>query len=684
MHSEQITRTDFDFIFCGFGISAGLLLRALERKDLLAGKRIAIIEPRLTRTNDKTLCFWAEPDSDIVQDNSDIISSTWRKAAVPPFRNESLAPFRYHRIDSIHLYTACKSLAEKHGITIIESNVRHIAQSEQGLVVTHDQGFITAQRVYDSRPPQRSTTAKLLQSFLGQKIKLKEPQFDPDCLTLMDFWVPQNFHTQFVYTLPDSANVALVEFTRFGTEAISHPDARAALKAHVTDKYGEYTILEEEYGVIPMSTEPMTSEPLPGVVHIGTRGNAVKPSTGYAFETMFEHAKALCESFDNHQPPIQRKARFQFYDRLLVDMLERNPTQGKSIFLKLFKHQPVANVMRFLHERTSMVEEAKIFARLPWPPFLLAASRDIQRHFGQVQRSLILIAITLLYLLTVPVFPSIANGVMTAFLCLGLILVGIPHGAIDHRVLGETGLAPWNLKFLGTYLGLMAGMGMVWVVSPPIALTLFVLFSAWHFGETEFEAWQIPNKGLAFGWGLLLLGAIIGAHLNEVVPLLANMEIHLPTDIEAYGWGFALLAIGLGSTASVIYRSGAWLASNALIFAGLWTPLPISFGLYFVGQHSWTAWRELKQSLPTNDTPLWIHAVPFSIGAVVLFSVALLMLPFDQIEVQSLLVIFGACISFPHILCMTHFYKRRLMPAEVTKPEAKSLPEKVLPFTSQQ
>ncbi|MEC8381927.1 MAG: hypothetical protein VXZ96_16470, partial [Myxococcota bacterium] len=97
MHSEQITRTDFDFIFCGFGISAGLLLRALERKDLLAGKRIAIIEPRLTRTNDKTLCFWAEPDSDIVQDNSDIISSTWRKAAVPPFRNESLAPFRYHR-----------------------------------------------------------------------------------------------------------------------------------------------------------------------------------------------------------------------------------------------------------------------------------------------------------------------------------------------------------------------------------------------------------------------------------------------------------------------------------------------------------------------------------------------------------------------------------------------------------
>ena len=54
MHSEQITRTDFDFIL-RFRISAGLLLRALERKDLLAGKRIAIIEPRLTRTNDK-LC----------------------------------------------------------------------------------------------------------------------------------------------------------------------------------------------------------------------------------------------------------------------------------------------------------------------------------------------------------------------------------------------------------------------------------------------------------------------------------------------------------------------------------------------------------------------------------------------------------------------------------------------------
>ena len=217
---------------------------------------------------------------------------------------------------------------------------------------------------------------------------------------------------------------------------------------------------------------------------------------------------------------------------------------------------------------------------------------------------------------------------------------------------------------------------------PPIALTLFVLFQHGILGR-RFEAWQIPNKGLAFGWGLLLLGAIIGAHLNEVVPLLANMEIHLPTDIEAYGWGFALLAIGLGSTASVIYRSGAWLASNALILRGCGPHCPSASDCILWDSTAGLP-GELKQSLPTNDTPLWIHAVPFSIGAVVLFSVALLMLPFDQIEVQSLLVIFGACISFPHILCMTHFYKRRLMPAEVTKPEAKSLPEKVLPFTSQQ
>ena len=340
--------------------------------------------------------------------------------------------------------------------------------------------------------------------------------------------------------------------------------------------------------------------------------------------------------------------------------------------------------MRFLHERTTVVEEAKIFARLPWPPFLLAASRDIQQHFGQVQRSLMLIALTLLYLVTAPVFPSIANGVMTAFLGLGLVLVGIPHGAVDHRVLGPSGLAPWNLKFLLSYLGLMAGMGGVWMLSPPIALALFVLFSAWHFGETEFEAWNIPHKGLAFGWGMLLLCAIIGAHLSEVIPLLAGMGIHIPSTAEPFGWGFALLAIGVGVTASVVHRSGAWLASNALIFAGLWTPLPVSFGLYFVGQHSWTAWRELKQSLPVNDTPLWIHAVPFSIGAVVLFSAALLMLPLDQIEVQSLLVIFGSCISFPHILCMTHFYKRRLNPTPEVKPIEAPPQEKVLPFSSHQ
>ena len=50
----------YDFIFTGLGASTCVLLREMNKRDLLENKNILIIDPSRKNENDKTFCFWAK------------------------------------------------------------------------------------------------------------------------------------------------------------------------------------------------------------------------------------------------------------------------------------------------------------------------------------------------------------------------------------------------------------------------------------------------------------------------------------------------------------------------------------------------------------------------------------------------------------------------------------------------
>ena len=91
-------------------------------------------------------------------------------------------------------------------------------------------------------------------------------------------------------------------------------------------------------------------------------------------------------------------------------------------------------------------------------------------------------------------------------------------------------------------------------------------------------------------------------------------------------------------------------------------PLITSFALYFIGQHSINGWSYLKQKLHTDDLPLFMKAIPFTLGAFFLFGVMLyfvqtgLLNEFNK-HWQTAFFIFISCISFPHIIAMHKLYK---------------------------
>ena len=109
--------------------------------------------------------------------------------------------------------------------------------------------------------------------------------------------------------------------------------------------------------------------------------------------------------------------------------------------------------MTFLHERTTPAQEAVIFGRLPWGPFIKAALGDINGRLGAARIPLLLTLLCTLYLAGAAIDQQVANWVMSGLLGLGFLAVGLPHGALDHTIITPTGTKPWNLRFLTAYLG---------------------------------------------------------------------------------------------------------------------------------------------------------------------------------------------------------------------------------------
>ncbi|MFX7655918.1 hypothetical protein ABTJ67_20550, partial [Acinetobacter baumannii] len=50
-------------------------------------------------------------------------------------------------------------------------------------------------------------------------------------------------------------------------------------------------------------------------------------------------------------------------------------------------------------------------------------------------------------------------------------------------------------------------------------------------------------------------------------------------------------------------------------------PLMVSFGIYFCFQHSLHGWKFLQENLSMKSSALFIKSGPFTLGAIVLFSI---------------------------------------------------------------
>jgi len=669
----QDPTTKVDYLFSGAGASATLLLLNMEKQGLLQDKKILIIDPDTKHNNDKTYCFWSEQNEPLTLLCRNLISHQWDEVSVNRNIKESLLPKKYFHISSIDVYKELRRIINQYNFQRIEGSVIEMITIENGVKVITDSSVWESSLVFDSRPPKylppKNDDTHLLQSFIGYVITTDDPILNTNCMDLMDFNVDQLGATQFMYVLPLGEGKILVELTRFGIEAITQKEANSVLDLYITQRFGNFQILDIEIGCIPMSTADISVEYLPGVIAIGGRAGAVKPSTGYAFKNMFNHAERLADSLKRNIKPavITDSSRFRFYDRLLLLILTKQPFQGKPIFEALFKKNEIKNVFLFLDEKTTLVQDIRIFLTLPIKPFLKAVGWVVSSRMQRILIPFILLLLSLLFLLLFKTAPQLFNFVQITMFTAGMFLVGIPHGAVDHLL--ETGNFKSRIKpgFVIKYIGLALFNLVIWIFFPTVALLFFIGYSAWHFGQNDWREWQ-PNDINSlknYIWGIFIFGIILCGHITETNTILDNMNVFkIPlSDIE--GKIVSALIVFVAIAWAVFEKRWRMIFSSLMLLVSIELPLISSFGLYFIGQHSLNGWSHLKQGMSVDNKSLYLKALPFTIGALVLFAAFIYLLRNNYLTEfnESLITIFFvfiSCISFPHVMVMNRFYNLRL------------------------
>jgi lycopene beta-cyclase len=670
-------KTIYDFVFVGMGASNSLILSSLIKNGLTTDKKIAVLESDSKTKNDKTYCFWADPDEAIVSELSSIISYKFTHIRVNGSHVDSIENRPYHYIRSIDLYNSVFALIQKTQLDFHQHLVTNITVENQiyTLHTAHEKHY--SKYVFDSRPSAFDTLSKndiyLHQSFYGLHIKCLNDVFDKNTFDMMNFNVEQNNFTQFFYVIPFSSNEALVELTRFGSEKINLDYASNLLEDFISNTFGDYDKLGEEVGCIPMTTFNNPKNKLEGILNTGASANLIKPSTGYGFKNMFYFAQKVTEHVASNNLKhfnsikTESKARFKFYDNLLLLILLRWPSLGKKIFTRLFNKVPVLTVFSFLEEKTPLREEIRIFLSLPIQPFLKALfiylkNKNLLRYF--------LSAFVVIVHLTLSLFNHEAAQNFNYFsFSLGLLWIGIPHGALDHMLSGDK---KTTLPiFIFNYLLIMWAYLIFWYFFPIISLLIFVGYSSFHFGESEL----IQNKEqinslvkyfTAFLLGFSILVFIISTHWEESIEIISRIE---------NGANFSLLLlnhtnwVSLASFSAAIVillnflrsKSHSLLGLLLLLVLGIYVPLLMAFGLYFIIQHSYNAWGHLKKGLNESSRVLHVKSIPFTIGALVIFSLMVFFYNHspNPVAVFSLFFVFIACISLPHFIMMHLFYVKK-------------------------
>ena len=365
--------TNYDYIILGAGASGLMLAYRMASDPFFDDKSILIIDKEKQKGNDRTWCFWENGKGEW----DDILTKTWSKIYFGSDRHKEvidISPYQYKMIRSEDFYYTLQQKIEKNtNITVINDEVVNFTELNDSVQVITRNGNYIATKLFNSIHNAelyqfQKKYPVLQQHFVGWFVKTEEAIFDDSMATFMDFTVPQNGNTRFMYVLPIDKKTALFEYTLFSKELLQLNEYEDAIAVYIKQKgISDFEIIEKEKGSIPMTSFKFSELNSKHMLNIGTAGGWTKASTGYTFRNTAKKTKTLVEFLktENDLNKYHKKSKFWFYDLIFLDVLANHNEEGATLFASMFKKADVKTIFRFLDEESTLFEDFKIILSVP-------------------------------------------------------------------------------------------------------------------------------------------------------------------------------------------------------------------------------------------------------------------------------------------------------------------------------
>lgn len=360
----------------GGGLAGLSFLRKALQSDL-AQEDILLIEDSPKTKNDRTWCYWSPellfPEIPHVAERNKVTLS-----ASLVNTTKSLKKCKYYELNSLAFYNCIyDKIRETKNIDVVYDKVVNLSTTNGFHTITTANVTFQSDFIVNSVPKMIQKDFPVFgfnQNFYGQRIKLDKRVFSKDYVTLMDF--EENLHTKvgFFYVLPYSDKEALVEYTQLSNQIEDKAYYQAKIQKYLWEKFGvkNFEVTDEEEGAIPMTNFKFSKNPTKNIFQIGIVGGDTKSTTGYTLSSVQRTCDEIIKCISTGKLTTTKYNRFKFYDRLMLYLMEYKPKLIPNILATLFQRNDGDLVLNFLDEKTSLLDEVKIFMNLPWAPFLNA------------------------------------------------------------------------------------------------------------------------------------------------------------------------------------------------------------------------------------------------------------------------------------------------------------------------
>ena len=256
-----------------------------------------------------------------------------------------------------------------------------------------------------------------------------------------------------------------------------------------------------------------------------------------------------------------------------------------------------------------------------------------------------------------------------------ILFFGIPHGAIDHKIHLKFSKKSNVRKFILIYVLVGLGFLLWWVLMPMKALLIFIILSAYHFGQELIEdiAETPKNPILNLIWGVIVLVSPIIFKFNELLPTINFIGSQSIFNISRDFQIITVLVIHLVGYAHLVYLLFKGIIhkiavirliifSIYLLLSYFLLPFIVAFALYFVLFHSINAMRHQFFWMRDRSTDYTFiiflkDLSPFTILTIVGMSGLIYFLkPDDWSVFFTYFFVFISLLTLPHAMLFDELY----------------------------